>query len=131
MHHVRRIVLVGLFCLIAGHVFAADDPAADRLVGFWLEYGGSHENLARFTADGGVSMYLRQGEIGDLRTLDGKWTLTRDGTITMTFRRDDGTSVAQSAKLGFVGDDMTLTEEDGTVTRHHRHTGPLPAWTQC
>ena len=136
MHSIRRCFFAVLVLLMAAHPAATQDAGRSgaaqslsaRLVGYWLEYGRS-ENLVNFTADGRISMYLRKGEIGDLHTLDGKWTLSPDGRITMVFALR-GREISQSGTISFVGGDMILVDERGVKTSHHRHTGPLPAWTQ-
>ncbi len=53
----------------------ADD--AQKLVGSWRARGPS-DNLVNVFADGHITMYLRKGGIGDLRTLEGsgRWRVT-------------------------------------------------------
>jgi len=122
-----RIVYIAFVCLMAAHTRAAADEAG-KLVGLWHEYSPS-DNLVNFTADGHVVMYLRKGEIGDLRTLEGNWVLPGNGMLTVKFTAQ-GQSVEQSNKLSFEGDEMILTDDKGEQTRHRRYTGALPAWTQ-
>jgi uncharacterized protein (TIGR03066 family) len=122
-----RFVLIAFLCLVAAHTRAAADDSG-KLVGLWAEYTPS-DNLVNFTADGRVTMYLRKGEIGDLHTLDGKWTLAGNGSLTVKFVAN-GQSIEQTTQLSFPGDEMVLTDEKGELTKHRRYTGALPAWTQ-
>src|SRR4051794_22822902 len=117
-----RFACVVMLCLTASVGVLAQADSAARLVGFWREYGGS-DNLVNFTEKGTVSMYLRKGEVGDLHTLDGTWKLDGSNGITMTFSAN-GKSFSQSGRLSFRDEDMILTDEQGTETRHRRHTGP-------
>jgi uncharacterized protein (TIGR03066 family) len=127
MRSFARIVLIAFVCLAAAHTRAVADDAA-KLVGLWHEYSPS-DNLVNFLADGRVVMYLRKGEVGDLHTLEGKWSVAGNGDLTVTFAAM-GKSVTQTTKLSFDGDEMVLTDEKGELTKHRRYTGPLPAWTQ-
>lgn len=127
MRSLARVVFIAFFCLMAAHAPAAADDA-QRLVGVWHEYSPS-DNLVNFSADGRVVMYLRKGEIADLRTLDGKWTLASDGKLTVTFTAL-GRSITQTNQLSFVDDEMIITDDKGAQTKHRRYTGPLPEWTQ-
>jgi uncharacterized protein (TIGR03066 family) len=106
---------------------AADaDPAAmqRRLVGEWVETAASR-NHVDFFADGRVSLYLKKGEIGELRSLDGTWTLTGTNALTVQFTVNQQ-SITQSATLSFEGEEMLLTDEANNVTRHRRREGALP-----
>jgi uncharacterized protein (TIGR03066 family) len=127
MRGFARFLLIALLCLVAAHTSAIADDA-QKLVGLWHEYSPS-DNLVNFTADGRVVMYLRKGEIGDLRTLEGNWTLPGNGMLTVKFTAQ-GQSVEQSNKLSFEDDEMILTDDKGERTRHRRYSGALPAWTQ-
>jgi uncharacterized protein (TIGR03066 family) len=128
MRALGRFVFIAFFCLAAVHAFADTDGDAGRLVGTWHEYKPD-DNMVKFTADGHVVMYLKKGEIGDLHTIEGTWSLAKDGTLTVTFSAN-GRSFSQAAKLSYSGDEMILTDDKGEQTHHNRHTGPLPAWTQ-
>src|SRR5690242_12298230 len=73
---VGRLIMkiVRLLLLLSGLAFApyvvgADGTLGDRLVGVWREYSPS-SNIVRFEKDGSTKLYLKKGEIGDLRTLD-------------------------------------------------------------
>jgi len=127
MRHLAHVVLFAFVCLVAAHTRAVADDA-DRLVGIWHEYSPS-DNLVSFSADGRVVMYLRKGEIGDLRQLDGKWNLAKDGNLTVTFEAL-GRSVTQITKLAFEGEELILTDDKGQETKHRRQSGPMPEWTQ-
>jgi len=127
MRSFARVVLIAFVCLAAAHPRALADDAA-KLVGLWHEYSPS-DNLVNFLADGRVVMYLRKGEIGDLHTLEGKWSLAQDGMLTVTFTAL-GKSVTQTNKMTFAGEEMIITDDKGEETKHRRYTGPLPAWTQ-
>jgi uncharacterized protein (TIGR03066 family) len=119
--------LIAFACLIAAHTRAVADDAG-KLVGIWHEYSPS-DNLVSFSADGRVVMYLRKGEIGDLRELDGKWTLAGNGDLIVTFEAL-GRSVTQTTKLSFAGEEMILTDDKGQDTKHRRQSGPMPEWTK-
>src|SRR3974390_1800600 len=108
MRSLGRLVLIALFCLVAAPAFAQNDGDAAKLVGTWHEYKPG-DNLVRFTADGQGQMYLRKGEIGDLRSVEGTWALAKDGMLTVTFSAN-GRSFSQAAKLSFDGDEMILTD---------------------
>jgi uncharacterized protein (TIGR03066 family) len=127
MRRLAGFVLIAFVCLIAAHTRALADDSA-KLVGTWHEYSPS-DNLVSFSADGRVVMYLRKGEIGDLRQLDGKWTLAGNGDLTVTFEAL-GRTVTQTTKLSFDGDELILIDEKGERTKHRRQTGPMPEWTQ-
>lgn len=101
----------------------ADNAAA--LAGWWEEYSPS-SNIIQFLPDGTVRLYLKKGEIGNLRSLDGTWKLGDDkATVRMVFSVA-GKSLDRSATLSFEGAEMVLTD-GGTQTRHRRHSGKLPA----
>ena len=125
MRSFARLALIALFCLVAAQPRAVADDA-QKLVGLWHEYSPS-DNLVNFAADGRITMYLRKGEIGDPHTLEGQWTAS-NGMLTVKFTAE-GQSIEQSTKLSFEGDEMILTDK-GEVTKHRRHAGALPAWTQ-
>ena len=127
MRRFAGFVLIAFVCLVAAQTRAVADDAG-KLVGMWHEYTPS-DNLVSFSADGRVVMYLRKGEIGDLRQLDGKWTLASTGDLTVTFEAL-GRSVTQTTKLTFEGDEMILTDDKGQETKHRRQSGPMPEWTQ-
>ncbi len=127
MRSLPRFVLIAFLCLMAAPTRAAADDAA-KLVGLWHEYSPS-DNLVKFDADGHVMMYLRKGEIADLRTLEGNWTLASDGMLTVTFTAL-GRTIAQTNKLSFADDEMIITDDKGQETKHRRYTGDLPAWTK-
>ena len=122
-----RFLFIALFCLVAAQMRASADDAG-KLVGVWHEYNPS-DNLVKFTADGHVTMYLRKGEIANLHTLEGEWKLANSGMLTVRFTAM-GRSVEQTNKLSFTGDEMILTDDKGAQTKHRRHNGALPAWTQ-
>ena len=127
VRRLARLWLIAFVCLIAAHTRAVADDAG-KLVGTWHEYSPS-DNLVSFSADGGVVMYLRKGEIGDLRQLAGKWTLAGNGDLTVTFAAL-GRTVTQTTKLSFNGEEMILTDDKGQETKHRRQSGPMPTWTQ-
>ena len=127
MTRIAFLIGVVIFGMTANFVALAQGDSA-RLVGLWRQHVGN-ENVVKFGADRTVSVYLRKGEIADLHTLDGKWTLDASGAVEMTFSVR-GRSFTQKGQLSFVGDEMILTDEKGEQTRHVRHTGPLPDWTR-
>lgn len=117
------VFLIALF--IAAAPAAADDNRLSReLVGLWMEYSPS-SNLVSFDADRKVKIFLKKDEIGDLRALTGTWAV-KDGIMTATFVAD-GQPISNAGKLTFENGEMLLTVKNGIVTRHRRHTGPIPS----
>jgi uncharacterized protein (TIGR03066 family) len=127
MRSLGRVLFVAFLCLLAAPVVAQNDGDAARLVGTWHEYRPS-DNVITFTADGHVVLYLRKGEVGDRRTLEGTWSLARDGMLTVTLSASRG-PVTMRTNLRFAGGEMILTDEQGHQMYHERHNGPLPDWT--
>ena len=123
MKVLRVLALVCSFAF-APFTLAADASLGDRLVGVWREYSPS-SNIVRFEKDGSTKLYLKKGEIGDLRTLDGKWIVSDDGMLSITYTVGEKSMTLQ-ARLSFEGEEMVLTEASGERTRHRRHTGPIP-----
>ena len=116
--------------LVSGVAVAAEGDA-QKLVGMWREINIPQDNLVSFTKDGQVSLYLRKGELAGEHTINGKWTLAADGTLTLFFAANGETMPPQKAKLSFEGDEMVMVDAvDGTVMHHRRHSGALPDWAQ-
>jgi hypothetical protein len=144
MRHIMRFVLAALLSFVALHALAqqsqkqsttpaptsTEAPATNelrtRLIGEWEEFSPSR-NFIDIASDGRIVLYLKKGEIGDLKTLDGTWTLDDAGTLHVEFTVK-GDSITQSAKLSFDGDEMRLVgiENPEPVTRHRKRSGPLP-----
>lgn len=103
---------------------AADSALGDRLVGVWREYSPS-SNIVRFDKDGTTTLYLKKGEIGDLRTLNGKWNVDGSGMLSIVYTVGERSMMLQ-ARLSYEGEEMVLTEASGERTKHRRHTGPIP-----
>ena len=125
MKWIRLFVL--MFCLPFAAVALGAESAAtlsSRLTGMWMEYSPS-SNLVRFERDGGTRLYLKKGEIGNLRALEGTWSVSESGILTVTYTVATK-SITLEARLTFEGEEMVLTESDGAQTRHRRHTGPVP-----
>jgi hypothetical protein len=116
------LILSGLAC--APVAIGADSALGDRLVGVWREYSPS-SNIVRFEKDGSTKLYLKKGEIGDLRTLDGKWKVSDAGMLAITYTVGEK-SMTLEARLSYQGEEMILTEASGEQTKHRRHTGPIP-----
>lgn len=119
-----RIVLVLFGFAFVPFAIAADAALGDRLVGTWREYSPS-SNIVRFEKDGATTLYLKKGEIGNLRTLDGKWTVSDTGMLSIVYTVGEKSMTLQ-ARLSYVGEEMILTEASGEQTKHRRHTGPIP-----
>jgi hypothetical protein len=126
MNHLARLVLVALVVAVTAAGATAQDSAT-RLLGLWREFSPG-DNLIEFTG-GKFLRYLRKGEIGDRRLLEGDWQLSADGSISMRFTLE-GRTFSQRGTLTFAGDEMVLTDRQGNATRHRRHSGPLPDWAQ-
>jgi hypothetical protein len=123
MKILRLLLAVSGFAFVPLAV-AADPALGDRLVGVWREYSPS-SNIVRFEKDGTTTLYLKKGEIGDLRTLDGKWTVSDTGTLSIVYTVGERSMTLQ-ARLSYDGEEMILTEASGEQTKHRRHTGPIP-----
>lgn len=121
---------IHLFCITlllfvqASFAEEAKTEQAAKLVGWWEEYYPS-SNLVYFSQDGTVKLMLRKGEIGDLHALEGTWEILDNQTIKMSFSAN-GNTLVRDAKLSVTDDSMTLTEANGSKTKHHRHSGEMP-----
>lgn len=100
--------------------------ARARLIGRWEEFSPSR-NFIDFHEDGRVVLYLKQGEIGDLRTLDGIWAIEDEHRLRVDFTVN-GQTFGRTAGLRFENGEMLLTEDDkpDLLTRHRRREGELP-----
>ena len=117
-------ILALSFCL----GFAASDVPAQnildkRVVGTWHEYTPT-DNLIAFAKDGSWKLYLKKGEVGELRTLGGKWWVEEGMLIVVIIK--DSQHQRTSALLSFEDGEMVLTDAAGVKTRHRRHKGPIP-----
>ncbi len=124
MKSLKSFLAVLCFTFAVPLASPADAPTREQLIGMWLEIHPA-DNLMYFAKDGTWRMYLKKGEIGDLRTLDGTWTLEAGGKMTYTFKVEDKTIVIK-ATVSYDGDELELSGEDGTVSRCRRHKGSLP-----
>jgi len=126
------VLLVALF-LALNSVLQAEEGLEKRLTGTWLEtkfetknkQERTADNLITFAPGGDLKLHLKKGEKGDLRSLDGKWTLETGGGLKIEINVDGATNV-QNSQLSFEGEEMILTDGDGRRTWHTRHEGPLP-----
>jgi hypothetical protein len=128
MRFLRLPVLLFALFIAAAPATADDGRLSKQLVGNWMEYSPS-SNLIAFGADGKVKIFLKKGEIGDLRSLNGTWTV-KNGVMTATFMME-GIPISNSGKLTFDKGEMQLLDKTGVVTHHRRHQGPIPnqyAW---
>lgn len=122
----KTLRLLWWLCFVAFAPFAlaADGALGERLVGVWREYSPS-SNVVKFDQDGTTTLYLKKGEIGDLRTLVGKWSVDDDGMLSIVYTVGEK-SMTMQARLSYEGEEMVLTEASGERTQHRRHTGPIP-----
>lgn len=97
---------------------------AARLVGEWEEYSPSR-NFVDFRADGSVTLYLKRGEVGELKTMEGRWSRGDDGQLVLDFAIL-GQSFVQRVGIAWDGEELLMISELGGVTRHRRRTGELP-----
>ena len=119
-----RLLLLLFAFGFAPFAAGADAGLDDRLVGVWREYSPS-TNIVQFFADGTTKLYLRKGEIRDLRSLDGKWTVSDAGVLSITYSLGEK-SLTLEARLTYEGEEMILTEKSGDQTKHRKHVGPIP-----
>jgi len=119
-----RLLLVLFTFGFAPFAAGADAGLADRLVGVWREYSPS-SNIVEFSADRSTKLYLKKGEIRDLRSLDGKWTVSDTGMLSITYLVGEKTLTLE-ALLSYAGEEMILTEKSGEQTKHRKHVGPIP-----
>lgn len=123
-----RIAILFFFTFfIFGHTAFADETKSEqsvKLTGWWKEFSPS-SNLIHFAQDGSVRIMLRKGEIGNLRSLNGTWKITKKNIVHLVFHAR-GKTMERDEKLSFKGDEMILTNWKGAKTRHRRHSGPLP-----
>jgi hypothetical protein len=124
MNKLRYLFVIGSLFFAAGQAAIAEENLRAKVVGMWDEVPPG-ENLVSFTQEGACKLYLKKGEIGELRSMDGTWTITDDGKLEITFTVN-GQSLTQNAKVKFEGEEMVLTDEKGVDTRHRRHIGPIP-----
>lgn len=105
---------------------AVAQDTATALQGWWEEYSPS-SNIVQFLPDGTVKLYLKKGEIDELRSLDGTWKMESDGkTIEMLFTVR-GRTLTRRAEISFDGAEMVINEKKAArPTRHRRHSGQLP-----
>jgi len=120
----RIPVLLFAFFITTTPATANDNRLSKELVGVWMEYSPS-SNLVSFAADGKVKLYLKKGEIGDMRAMLGTWTI-KNGVMTATFIMND-VPISNAGRVSFENGEMLLTGSNGVVTRHRRHHGPTPA----
>ena len=123
MKTVRSLLLLFTFGF-APFAIGAEAGLGDRLVGVWREYHPS-SNVVQFLRDGTTRLYLRKGEIRDLRSLDGKWVISDSGMLAITYAVGDK-SLTLEARLTYEGEEMILTEKNGDQTKHRKHVGPIP-----
>jgi hypothetical protein len=95
-----------------------------RIVGEWEEFAPS-QNFVDFFDDGRVVLYLKKGEVGTLKHLEGTWSLLDDNRLRVEFAVN-GQTIEQIATLSFDKDEMLLTGDNDSVSRHRRRNGPLP-----
>ena len=122
-----RLLMLLSAVAFAPFAIGADSGSAlgDRLVGVWREYSPS-SNVVQFFRDGTTKLYLKKGEIRDLRSLDGKWIVSDSGMLAITYAVGEKVLTLE-ARLSYVGEEMILTEKSGEQTKHVKHVGPIPA----
>ena len=123
MKSIRLLLLLGAFGFVPLSI-GAEAGLGDRLVGVWREYYPS-SNVVQFSKDGSTKLYLKKGEIRDLRSLDGKWVISDTGMLAITYTVGDKTLTLE-AKISYENEEMILTEKNGDQTKHRKHVGPIP-----
>ncbi len=124
MKSIRLLLLLFTFGF-APLSIGAEAGLGDRLVGVWREYHPS-SNVVQFYKDGTTKLYLKKGEIRDLRSLDGKWVISDSGMLAITYAVGDK-SLTLEARVTFDNEEMILTEKTGDQTKHRKHVGPIPS----
>ena len=123
MKFLRLPVILIAFFITAAPATADDSRLGKELVVLWMEYSPSI-NLISFTGDGKVKLFLKKGEVGDLRAMHGTWTV-KGGVMTATFTVNN-VPISNAGKVSFENGEMLLTDNSGVVTRHRRHRGAIP-----
>ena len=125
MKILRRFLLLSFLAAVWTGA-RGDEALGSRLIGTWREYSPA-DNLVRFSKTGAWKLYLKKGEMGGLRSLDGRWSVSeQEGTLSVVMVLSGKEKPMPPARITFEGEDMILTEIDGNKTRHRRHKGPLP-----
>lgn len=125
MKTIRSLLFLFLFCFIPLAIGAEPTGSlGDRLVGVWREYQPT-SNFVQFFPDGTIKLYLKKGEIKDLRSLDGSWVVSSSGVLTVTYTVGEK-SLTLDASLTFENEEMILTQKSGEQTKHRKHVGPIP-----
>lgn len=119
-----KLLLLLLACGFVPLAIGAEAGLGDRLVGVWREYYPS-SNVVQFYKDGTTKLYLKKGEIRDLRSLDGKWAVSDAGMLAITYAVGEK-SLTLEARVSFENEEMILTEKNGDQTKHRKHVGPIP-----
>jgi hypothetical protein len=126
MRLLRHLVFLSLIALTATAA-QAQNTLGTKLVGLWQEYSPT-DNLVSFLKDGTWKLFLTQGEIGNLKSLDGRWSVSeQDGTLVMIVVLGGKEKPMPPLRLSFEGAEMILTDGAGKQTRHRKHQGPIPA----
>lgn len=119
-------ILLAVACLVLASPPAsqAAPPTRDQIIGLWLEFHPG-DNLCYYAKDGTYRIYLKKGEIGEMRTLDGTWVLQPNGQLVHTVSVN-GKELLIKTRVNYDGVDLEVTAEDGSVTTCRRHKGPIP-----
>jgi uncharacterized protein (TIGR03066 family) len=120
----RTLVLALLLAAMASQVTLANEELKTKVVGMWQEFHPG-DNLVYFAKDGTWKLFLKKGEIGDERALNGTWKISKEGVLTVVVKVGDKEQ-KDSTQVRFEGDEMVLSSKSTKETRHRRHTGPIP-----
>ena len=125
MSLLKHLVITVCACIATQCAVLAQESPATKIIGQWREYDPSN-NLVEFAKDGTWKMFLKKGEIPNLRVIDGTWVLANDGTLTVMPHFLGKKVEPDVSKLSFEGDELVLTQGKSGKTSHRRHKGPLP-----
>lgn len=95
-----------------------------QLVGAWEEFSPGR-NFVDFHRDGSMKLYLKQGEVGDLKALEGTWTVDDAGELVLQMRTGNG-EIEHRGWLRFEGEEMIISGEDTAETRHRPRKDAVP-----
>jgi hypothetical protein len=121
MHITQKTAKLVFLAFIATFTFliagCAKSPE-EKIIGKWQELGES-ANIVEFFSDGTFSIELKEGEIGNLDSLNGVWVILSDKRIKLDVTVAGVTHVTVG-ELSFDGDDIMIIKDSESASRHVR-----------